>query len=368
MSFGWMSSLEDAQAILTFLQTCFLDTAGQESSPIVSAESQQLFADKQGQQQLRLAAHCSHARPSTAQQGSQAQAATADLGVAELSSLSRCDSQQQLPVQLHHLAPQLPEALDDMHSSVESGSPQNQSDDYTDVKAAAASAWLRQLPWVRCGDAVTAWTAAELQSQRIISHAEASTSQVNGAHSQLAGAAADVRSSVSGQSDHGPHTGARTEPPSDLHCKHARHEQPVSDMDSDSRSGLSNAQQQAYSQIPSDSMHTLYTADASQPFHAQPQSGSQTSEFRSDPLSDSNSDSCTVSPPAQGSLEGIWVYPIKSCGGIRAQEWPLGPNGLLFDREWALVGDEGNVLTQKGLPKLALIQPRVDLTQGFMQV
>ena len=366
-----MSSLEDAQAIITFLQTCFLDTAGQESFPIVSAESQQLSADKQGQQQLRLAAHCSHARPSTAQQGFQAQAATADLGVAaasELSSLSRRDSQQKLPVQLHHLAPQLPEALDDMQSGIKSGSPQNQSNDYTEVKAAAASAWLRQLPWVRCGDAVTAWTAAELQSQRIKSHAEASTSQVNGAHSQLAGAAADVPSSVSGQSDHGPHTGAQTESPSDLHCKHARHQQPVSDMDSDSQSVLLNAQQQAYSQIPSDSMHTLYTADASQPCHAQPQSGSQTSEFRSDSLSDSNSDSCTVSPPTQGSLEGIWVYPIKSCGGIRAQEWPLGPNGLLFDREWALVGDEGNVLTQKGLPKLALIQPRVDLTQGVMQV
>ncbi|KAL0035704.1 hypothetical protein WJX79_009780 [Trebouxia sp. C0005] len=83
---------------------------------------------------------------------------------------------------------------------------------------------------------------------------------------------------------------------------------------------------------------------------------------------DSISDPHSDFHASQGSLEGIWVYPIKSCGGIRVSEWPLGPNGLLLDREWALVGDDGNVLTQKGLPKLALIQPRITLAQGLMQV
>lgn len=46
------------------------------------------------------------------------------------------------------------------------------------------------------------------------------------------------------------------------------------------------------------------------------------------------------------------------------QRWPLGPNGLLLDREWALVDPEGSALTQKGLPALASINPRLDLAAG----
>ncbi|KAL0050843.1 hypothetical protein WJX82_008290 [Trebouxia sp. C0006] len=102
---------------------------------------------------------------------------------------------------------------------------------------------------------------------------------------------------------------------------------------------------------------SLITSDSSQEASEKPGS-------RPDSISDPHLDSHA----SQGSLEGIWVYPIKSCGGIRVSEWPLGPNGLLLDREWALVGDDGSVLTQKGLPKLVLIQPKIDLAQGLMQV
>ena len=41
---------------------------------------------------------------------------------------------------------------------------------------------------------------------------------------------------------------------------------------------------------------------------------------------------------AEGQLEGpvklqsIWVYPIKSCAGFAPSSWPLGLNGLLYDR------------------------------------
>ena len=31
-------------------------------------------------------------------------------------------------------------------------------------------------------------------------------------------------------------------------------------------------------------------------------------------------------------LACIWVYPIKSCAGFAPPSWPLGPNGLLYDR------------------------------------
>ncbi len=37
-------------------------------------------------------------------------------------------------------------------------------------------------------------------------------------------------------------------------------------------------------------------------------------------------------------ISALCVYPVKSCGAIRASEWPLGPRGFLFDREWTIVG------------------------------
>jgi molybdenum cofactor sulfurtransferase len=64
-------------------------------------------------------------------------------------------------------------------------------------------------------------------------------------------------------------------------------------------------------------------------------------------------------------LARLWVYPIKSCAGFEpATCWPLGPNGLLLDREWALVDADGAALTLKKVPKLATIKPVLDLQAG----
>lgn len=63
-------------------------------------------------------------------------------------------------------------------------------------------------------------------------------------------------------------------------------------------------------------------------------------------------------------LAAMWIYPIKSCAGCRVDAWPLCPTGLLFDRHWALVNADRIVLTQKRLPALASLSPRLDLQQG----
>ena len=45
--------------------------------------------------------------------------------------------------------------------------------------------------------------------------------------------------------------------------------------------------------------------------------------------------------------------------------WPVGPHGLLLDRQWALLGpDGGSPLTQKAVPTLATIHPCFDLPTG----
>jgi molybdenum cofactor sulfurtransferase len=48
--------------------------------------------------------------------------------------------------------------------------------------------------------------------------------------------------------------------------------------------------------------------------------------------------------------------------------WPLGPNGLLFDREWALCGADGRVLSQKRAPRLTQLRPHVDLQQRVLRL
>jgi hypothetical protein len=59
-------------------------------------------------------------------------------------------------------------------------------------------------------------------------------------------------------------------------------------------------------------------------------------------------------------LSHLYVYPIKSCAGIALDEATVGPRGILHDREWMIVRPDGVFLTQRELPRLALIVPRLD--------
>jgi uncharacterized protein YcbX len=56
-------------------------------------------------------------------------------------------------------------------------------------------------------------------------------------------------------------------------------------------------------------------------------------------------------------IEALWVYPIKSCAGIRLDESEITIDGLLWDRNWMVVDRNGEAITQREAPKLALIQP-----------
>lgn len=54
-------------------------------------------------------------------------------------------------------------------------------------------------------------------------------------------------------------------------------------------------------------------------------------------------------------IAALHVYPIKSCRGIASKEVRLGPRGFDGDREWMLVDADGRFVTQRQLPRLALI-------------
>jgi len=50
------------------------------------------------------------------------------------------------------------------------------------------------------------------------------------------------------------------------------------------------------------------------------------------------------------------VYPVKSCGGIPLNEVYVEPKGFRHDRRWLVTDLEGMFLTQRELPRMALIQ------------
>jgi uncharacterized protein YcbX len=62
-------------------------------------------------------------------------------------------------------------------------------------------------------------------------------------------------------------------------------------------------------------------------------------------------------------LTELNLYPIKSCAGISLREATLTTAGLMsehiYDREWMVVDMEGNFMTQRQHPKMALITPRI---------
>ena len=63
-------------------------------------------------------------------------------------------------------------------------------------------------------------------------------------------------------------------------------------------------------------------------------------------------------------LSQLLLYPIKSCAGMPVQEATLLESGLaahgVHDRDWMLVTEQGQFLTQREFPRMALIKPRPD--------
>ena len=54
-------------------------------------------------------------------------------------------------------------------------------------------------------------------------------------------------------------------------------------------------------------------------------------------------------------LESIHVYPVKSCAGSAPRESVLTETGLDLDRQWLVVDPAGVFVTQRELPRMALV-------------
>lgn len=65
-------------------------------------------------------------------------------------------------------------------------------------------------------------------------------------------------------------------------------------------------------------------------------------------------------------VQDIFIYPIKSLGGIRLAEADVEERGFRYDRRWMLVDKEGVFVTQRLHPQLALLG--VNLTERGLDV
>ena len=64
-------------------------------------------------------------------------------------------------------------------------------------------------------------------------------------------------------------------------------------------------------------------------------------------------------PDITAVISRLFVYPIKSCAGVEVKEAILLDTGLEFDRAWMVVDANGHFLTQRELPRMALVKPQL---------
>lgn len=59
-------------------------------------------------------------------------------------------------------------------------------------------------------------------------------------------------------------------------------------------------------------------------------------------------------------LSEIYIYPVKSFSGIKVAAWEVEAKGLRYDRKWMVVDRKNQFLTQRKLPRMALIKPSLN--------
>jgi len=64
-------------------------------------------------------------------------------------------------------------------------------------------------------------------------------------------------------------------------------------------------------------------------------------------------------PDVTARIARLFVYPVKSCAGVEVQEAVLTESGLDLDRAWMVVDSDGEFVSQRELPRMALIRPQL---------
>lgn len=61
-------------------------------------------------------------------------------------------------------------------------------------------------------------------------------------------------------------------------------------------------------------------------------------------------------------ISELYIYPIKSCGGMSVSSTRTGKYGLQYDRQWMIIDEDNKFITQRNMAALALLNPTIDDT------
>lgn len=70
--------------------------------------------------------------------------------------------------------------------------------------------------------------------------------------------------------------------------------------------------------------------------------------------------SVPVETAAHAAVSALYVYPVKSCRGIRVAEAAVTARGFARDRRWMIVDASGRFITQRQLPELCLVHTALE--------
>ncbi|HEX2543512.1 MAG TPA: MOSC N-terminal beta barrel domain-containing protein [Ramlibacter sp.] len=74
-----------------------------------------------------------------------------------------------------------------------------------------------------------------------------------------------------------------------------------------------------------------------------------------------------ATPEVTARIERLFVYPVKSCAGIEVKEALLAETGFDLDRAWMVVDAQGEFVTQRELPRMALVKPQLKLAEVVLR-
>ena len=63
-------------------------------------------------------------------------------------------------------------------------------------------------------------------------------------------------------------------------------------------------------------------------------------------------------------ISRLFIYPVKSCAPVEVDRLHFDQYGPVGDRRFMVVNPEGKFLTQRQLPKMAFIQPSVEINNS----
>jgi len=72
-------------------------------------------------------------------------------------------------------------------------------------------------------------------------------------------------------------------------------------------------------------------------------------------------------PDVRARVARLFVYPVKSCAGVELNEALVAETGLDLDRSWMVVDAQGQFLTQREWPRMALIRPQIKSSEVVLR-